>query len=233
MGLFSSLFGKDSAPQVPSIDPNQLISRQAQVNRINQATPFGSLTFTGPDRSNAQFKLSPQFQQLLNAQTGYGRQSTGLAASLLGQIPGSMDAATNAILARMGPSQQMEEARLRNRLEQSGNPAAYGSTGMSEGAFNELGLMNQRFNDARMAAVLAGPQYQQQLANTAQGLAMNQPISVPQYQFQGASPIDVMNPYQLSSQAAQFNAQQQAQANQNMLGGLFDIAKVGIGFLGD
>lgn len=229
-GALKSLFGGgDSAPQIAAVDPNQIIQQSAQVNRINQATPFGSLTYSGPNRSNARFALSPEMQRLFQAQSGYGTQSTGLAASLLGQIPGSMDQATNAMLARMGPSQQMEEARLRNRLEQSGNPAAYGSQAMSEGAFNELGLMNQRFNDARMAAVLAGPQYQSQLAQTAQGLAMNQPLSLPQYQFQGASPIDVGGAYNLAQQTAQFNAQQKAQANQSMLGGLFDLGSAAIG----
>ena len=76
MGLFSgitdALFGSDDANQVPAVDPNEVIRRQVQVNRVNQITPFGSLTFSGADRNQLDFSLSPQFQALLNAQTGFG-----------------------------------------------------------------------------------------------------------------------------------------------------------------
>ena len=233
MGLFdavSGLFGgDDGGTKVPEINPDELISRQAQVNRVNQVTPFGSLTFSGPDRNQLNFKLSPQMQRLFNQQSAFGQQATQRARGLLSAIPGSGDAAVNAQLQRLQPTFDRQESRLRERLEQSGNPAAFGGQ-MSEGAFNDLALLNQSQNDARLAAVLQGPAYQGQLINNAVGLGNSSPIGVPQFNFQGASPIDVLGPYQLGQNAASFNAQQQQSNNSSVLGGLFDLGSAAMGF---
>ena len=229
MGLFDSIFGGgDDGEKVPQIDPNQLIQTQARVNRVDQLTPFGNLTFDGPDRNKLNFKLSPQMQALLNSQTSFGTNATNRASGLLSAIPGSGDEAVNAQLQRLQPGFDRQESRLRERLEQSGNPAAFGAQ-FSEGAFNDLQLLGQNQNDARLAAVLQGPAYQGQLINNAVGLANGSPVGVPQFNFQGASPLDVTGPYSLANQAAGFNAQQQSSRNSDFLGGLFDIGSSLIG----
>lgn len=233
MGLFDAiggLFGGDDEEKVrvPQIDPNELITRQAQVNRVNQITPFGKLTFSGPDRNTLNFELSPQMQRLFNQQAAFGTQSTQQARGLLSAIPGSMDAAVNAQLQRLQPTFDLQESRLRERLEQSGNPAAFGAQ-FSEGAFNDLALLNQSQNDARLAAILQGPAYQGQLVNNAVSLGTGSPIGVPQFNFQGATPIDVMGPYSLGQNAGFFNAQQNQRRNSSNLGGLFDIGSAILG----
>lgn len=248
MGLFSSLFGggggtgsggqvKIDQDSIRPFDVNSAVGLEARTNRINQATPFGNLTFSGPNRSNLRFKLSPRMQSLLDAQTRAGRASTNVGLNMLRTLPQSGDAATEAILQRLQPGMDQQDMRLRERLEQTGNPAAYGGADFSEGAFNELALQNQGFNDARQAAVLAGPQYQAQLAQTAGGLINGSPVSVPQFNFQGASPINVGG-LGLGGYGAQLNAAtagglanaQNAQANRSSIfGGLFDLAGAGIG----
>ncbi len=229
MGLFDSLFGGGGDDvKVPEIDPNQLIQTQAEVNRVDQTTPFGNLSFSGPNRNKLNFKLSPQLQALMNAQSTYGRAAVDRAGGLLGAIPANGDEAVNAQLQRLQPTFDRQESQLRERLEQSGNPAALGAQ-FSEGSFNDLALLGQNQNDARLAAVLQGPAYQGQLINNAVGLANSSPIGVPQFNFQGATPIDVTGPYSLANQAAGFNAQQQQSRNSSVLGGLFDLGSAAFG----
>lgn len=235
MGLFdavSGLFGgDDGGTKVPEIDPNQLIETQARVNRVDQITPFGNLTFEGPERNRLNFKLSPQLQALLNSQTNFGTQATNRARGMLSEIPGSLDAAVNAQLQRLQPTFDRQESRLRERLEQSGNPAALGAQ-FSEGAFNDLALLNQGQNDARLAAILGGAAFQGQMVNNATALGNSSPVGVPQFNFQGAAPIDVTGPFSLANNAAGFNAQQQQQSNSDILGGLFDLGSSAFSFFG-
>lgn len=223
MGLFSSIFGGGDDVQIPEVDPNQVIRTEARVNRVNQATPFGRVTFSGPDRNNLRFELSPNLQRLFENQTAFGNQATGLGGLLLGNVPESGDAATDAILQRLQPGMDLEERRIRDTLEQSGNPAAFGSAQMAPGAFSELSLLNQRQNDARLAAVLAGPQFQGQLLQNAAGIANASPMQVPQFNFQGATPVNVPNAFALQQNAQSFNAQQAANSRSGLLGGLFDL----------
>lgn len=251
MGLFDSLFGGGDSEKVkvpplnlPTFDSSGAITRQAQVNRVNQITPYGSLTFSGPDRNTLNFNLSPEMQALFQSQSAFGTNAANAGNAMLGSVPGSADAATQAILARLQPQFQRQDQQLRSRLEQSGNPAAYGSQAMAPGAFNELALQNQSQNDARLAAVLGGAQYQQTLAQTAAGLGNASPIGVPQYQFQGATPVDTYAPtlagynaqvqgalqnQQLQTNAGIANAQNAQQQNSGILGGLFDLGVAGIG----
>lgn len=232
MGLFdaiSGIFGgDDGGTKVDAIDPNELIQTQARVNRVDQITPFGNLTFSGQDRNKLNFKLPPKMQALLNAQSGFGQEATQRGRQMLNQIPQNGDEAVNAQLARLQPGFDQQNMRLRERLEQSGNPAAFGGD-FSEGAFNDLSLLGQTQNDARLAAVLQGPQYQGQLINNATALGNSSPIGVPQFNFQGASPVDVNGAFSLAQNGQQFNAQQQQKSNSGALGGLFDLGVAGLG----
>jgi hypothetical protein len=224
MGLFDSLTGglfggdddeKVEIPQIPVPDPEQIIGRQLQTNRINQITPFGRLQFEGPNKNTLRFALSPALQRLLDQQAGFGSASIGRGMGLLNAIPGSGDEAVNAQLQRLQPGFDLQERRLRERLEQSGNPGAFGSQAQ-------------------------GPAYQGQMVNNALALGSGSPIGVPQFNFQGASPIDVMGPFGLQQQGrmanagyglqgGMFNAGVAGGRQSDTLGGLFDIGSAVLG----
>lgn len=63
---------KPKQQQVPPIDPQALIQQNADMNRVNVSTPFGSQAYvTGPDgKQTLQTTLSPQMQALFNQQLG-------------------------------------------------------------------------------------------------------------------------------------------------------------------
>jgi len=249
MGLFDIITGGGGSPKVPDIDIPDFdsagaIRTAARVNRVNQVTPFGSVRFKGPDRNTLKFKLSRRMQRLLNQQSRFGTKAVRTGRRLLGGIPGSGDAATAAILERLAPEFEQQDAALRERYEQGGRPAAFGSAALDPGAFTDMTRLDRAFNDARIAAVLAGPQYQGQLASTALALGSGSPISVPQFNFQGATPIDTLSaelaPYNArvqaalgqqgyGTQAAIAGAGNAASGRSDVLGGLFDIGSAAVG----
>ncbi len=55
-----------SPPQPP--DPMEIARADAQMNRIDQITPFGSLWFGGPNRNRATLTFSPEIQELYEQQ---------------------------------------------------------------------------------------------------------------------------------------------------------------------
>ena len=65
---------KSSGDNPPVPDPGQLAQNDADANRIDQTTPWGSLTFTGDDRNQANLEFSPEMQQLFNSQMGIDQQ---------------------------------------------------------------------------------------------------------------------------------------------------------------
>lgn len=54
----------------PAPDPRQIAQTEAEFNRLDQYTPFGSLTFSGPSRNVANLQLTPELQQLFGQQVG-------------------------------------------------------------------------------------------------------------------------------------------------------------------
>lgn len=62
----------------PAPDPSAIARADAEFNRIDQFTPTGSLTFSGPNRNQATFELSPEMQALFE-------QQQQVDANLLGQ----------------------------------------------------------------------------------------------------------------------------------------------------
>lgn len=89
--------GKRS-PSPPS--PAESANAQAQANRINQITPFGNLTFSGPNRNTATTTLSGGLRNILDQQLTAQREAATRANQLgnvvLGQtgrpnIPGSVN----------------------------------------------------------------------------------------------------------------------------------------------
>ena len=58
--------GKKDPQTVEQPDPWEVAQADATYNRIDQNTPFGSLTFSGPNRNQATMTFSPEMQQLFN-----------------------------------------------------------------------------------------------------------------------------------------------------------------------
>jgi len=57
--------GKKSSPAPPEpVDPWEVARADAEFNRIDQFTPWGSLTYSGPNRSIANLNLTPEMQAL-------------------------------------------------------------------------------------------------------------------------------------------------------------------------
>lgn len=247
--------GKPKAPKLPAApDPQKLIAQQAQVNRINQTTPFGNLTFSGPNRSDASLALSPQFQALLDAQSGFGTQAAQAGSQFLGQtqfnpaMPQDVSAIGQSLFdlgaSRAMPFFQQQEQQLLSQLENSGNPAV--GAALAPGAVTERDLFNRSRNtflsDLALNSQTQATAQRGQLLN--QDLAANQgnaqlaamlgnasPVQAPGLNsFFAPQGIDVTGAYNAQQQAAQARAQLQGQQRSSFLGGLFDLGAAGLGF---
>lgn len=62
--------GKKDAETVPAPDPSEVAAADARYNRIDQRTPYGDLTYSGPDRNIATLSLSPEMQNLFDTRIG-------------------------------------------------------------------------------------------------------------------------------------------------------------------
>lgn len=81
--------GSKSQPTPPPPpDPREIARTEAEFNRINQVTPFGSLTFSGPDRNTANLNLSPELEQLFNSRIGTDLGLQGISQEALPGIQG-------------------------------------------------------------------------------------------------------------------------------------------------
>lgn len=248
--------GKPDKPKIPKApDPAKLIGMQAQANRINQVTPFGNVTFSGPNRSDLSMTLSPQFQALLDAQSGFGAQAAQRGQQFLGQtrfnpaMPQDVTQIGQAMFdlgsSRAMPFFDQQEQQLINRLENSGNPAVGAS--LSPGAVSERDLFNRSrnnflsdlsLNSITQATGQRGQLLQQDLAanqgnaQLAALLGNASPVQAPGLnQFIPPGSLDVMGPYNLQQQQAQAQAQIDAQGRSDFFGGLFDLGAAGIGMM--
>lgn len=231
----------------PAPDPNKLIQQQAQVNRLDQTTPFGSLTFEGPLRNKANLTLDPGLQRILNAQLAFGGQAAEQASPFLGQAgispvqPQDTTAVGQSIfdlgMSRLQPQLDRQRAILQNQLEQSGNPAV--GADLSPFAVSELDIFNRGANDLRSNLALQsiieatnqrGRLLEQDLLGQqgnlalAQGLAGSNTVPFPGISdFFGPGPLDVTGPNQLAFNAQMQRAQAKQQQKSSFLGGLFDL----------
>lgn len=146
---------------------------QARLNRINESTPFGDLTYSATGNSEVPYQrtieLSPEGQRLLGAQN---RLSIGLADlggdvldrvapdlaqpfTLEGLPPapvageGYRSDVQDAILSRLNPQIDQDREALATRLSNMGFDRS------SEGFRREMDRFQQGVNDARQQAVLA------------------------------------------------------------------------------
>lgn len=247
--------GKPKKPKLPPApSAEQILTQQAQANRIDQVTPFGSVTYGGPYRSNLSMSLSPQFQALLDAQAGFGTDAAQRAQQFLGATQFTPAAGQNVdqigrAMFDLGASRAMpffdnQEAMLIDRLEQSGNPAV--GAALSPGAVSERDLFNRSrntflsdlaLNSITQATGQRGQLLQQDLAanqgnaQLAALLGNASPVQAPGLKsFFAPQGVDVTGAYNAQQQAAQANAQLQAQQRSSFLGGLFDLGAAGLGF---
>lgn len=172
----------------PAPDPRQIAQVEAEYNRINQFTPFGSLTFSGPNRNTANLSLSPELQQLFSGQVGTDIGLNQLAQQALpgiGQLvnqPMSTEGlpALNyepfradiekAFYDRSAGLLNEQFARDEDRLRQT--LANQGLQSGGEAFANEFGDFNRRrgetySNLARDAVLFGGQEASRALADTA------------------------------------------------------------------
>lgn len=178
-GMVASSAMQDS-PDVPQTDEAALIQLQKQLNSIDQTTPFGSLTFQGPNKTEAQLEFDPQTQKIVDA-------LQGAAVSQAEQLPtdpfqpdipavggteavalGPFDQSTQAQQATFQQAQNLldpvferREENLRQTLSNQGLPI--GSQAF-EGEFNRFERERNRADvNAALQSVQAGNQRQSEL----------------------------------------------------------------------
>lgn len=243
-GLVSSIFGGgDSAPPPPdyaaaaekTAKGNLEAAKYAtRANRINQYTPYGSLTYEYKPEYDAEGKetgggwtqrmnLDPRAQATLDKQMALSDKYADVAGigfdkarSIFenpqldeSQLPQRAinvgQTAQEAILSRLNPTLERDEEALRQRLANQG--IALGSTAYGR----EMALQGQRGTDLRMQAALQGINLDQ--ANRAAALQ--------EAYTKQSRPLDLINALRTGAQVQnpQFQqfAQQQTTTGPDML----------------
>jgi hypothetical protein len=144
---------KKSQPKPPAApDPRQIAQTDAEFNRIDQYTPFGSLTYGGPSRNQATLSLSPELQNIFNMQT---QSDTNLLGSAI-KAQGGIDQLIGSPLNAEGlPQLQSPDLSGLSQLPQNFEPYR----AASERAFfdRSAGLLNEQFgkDEERLRQTLA------------------------------------------------------------------------------
>lgn len=232
------LYGKGSAPPPPDYAAaanataagNLEAAKYAtEANRINQFTPYGSLTYQRPSAENNNTwtqteTLTPQAQQALDQQlalnTKYGETANigfDRARELFenpqldtSQLPERAinvgQTAQQAIMSRLQPQLQQREEQLRQQMANQG--IGLGSTAFGR----EYANFNQGRNDLEMQAALQGINLDQ----------ANRSAALQEQAYMQDRPLNLINALRSGNQvqAPQFQqfAQQQTTAGPNMLG---------------
>ena len=165
-------------PPVPS--PREIAQTEVEFNRINQVTPFGNLTFSGPNRNTATLDLSPELQTNFNLQSQVDENALREALLRQGQVsdrpdlvtsinsnipipnPGDFDAAardqSQAFFDRsselLNRQFDQEEDALRDTLANQGLAAGGEAFDTEFGNFRDR--QNQSFSRLANESVLAG-----------------------------------------------------------------------------
>lgn len=187
----------------------------ARLNRVNQTTPWGNITYTeGPPDANgvptwsSNIQLSPEQQQLLTQQQGMQLQRGGIAQELLGRVGGQLSQPLNlgalhpvndrgqmyrgAVNANMAPGGMSDNARMMQGMQgaagQMGN-SLMGAVGQAGGPIAQLAQ-----------ALAANPQLAQQLQRM---MGQNMPQGMPQGTPQGLSQPGGLQGVQAIEQSAQ------------------------------
>lgn len=92
--------GKKDPAVVEQPDPFEIARADADFNRIDQITPYGNLTYSGPNRNTATLSLSPELQRVFDQRMGVDSAMMDQAGNLLANYdPSSID------LSQYGPIQ--------------------------------------------------------------------------------------------------------------------------------
>lgn len=230
--------GKSSAPPTPdyagaaqaTAAGNLEAAKYAtEANRINQYSPYGSLTYTRPENSASgvweQYtQLAPEAQRALDSQlalnTKYGEtanigfdrarelfENPQLDTSALPDRAINVgQTAQEAILSRLQPQLAQQDEQLRARLANQG--IGLGSTSYQR----EMALQGQRSNDLQMQAALQGINLDQ----------ANRSAALQEQAYLQDRPLNLINALRSGNQVtapqfAQF-AQQATTAGPDMLG---------------
>lgn len=217
-----------------------------QANRVNQFTPYGSLTYTqdanDPDKWTSNVELDPEIQKVLDQYVSGQQQGYGLFQDYLKNIndPSKVNAAPinpgqtaqDAIMARINPAFQTREEDLRTRLMNQGVRPG------SEAWDNEFRNFSQARNDAYSQAALQGINLDTQARQNAlqeQSLPLNAlaaylggtQIQNPQFinpaQQSNTQSADLMGAAQAGYGANLNAANAQNAANNNFMSGLFGL----------
>ena len=208
----------DSPPPPP--DQAALVQAQAEANRVNTITPFGSLTFTGPNRNTAIVGLSPNQQALASALEDQALTTVGQLATTpfsFEGLPGfvseidlsgdlSRENVESAVFERqrglLDPVFARQERALEQRLANQGIP--FGSEAFDD-AFQQFNTSrNEAFSNAALDAISAGGAEQSRLFGQAlsnanlQNLARGQGID--ERLLQRQTPINELSALQTGQQ---------------------------------
>ena len=263
--------GKSSAPAAPdyasaakatSAGDLEMAKYATKANRINQTTPYGSLTYSqNPDETWNQVEtLTPQAQQALDQQlslnTKYGdvanigfdktRQLFENPELDMSQLPTrGIDVGRTgqeAIMSRLQPQLAQQEEALRTRL------ANQGITLGSDAYGKEMTAQGQRGNDLQMQAAMQGINLDQANRSAAlqeQAYVQDRPLNLinalrsgnqvqaPQFQ-QFAQQATTQGPDMLGAANAQYGSQMDSyNANQAQSGGMMSgLMGIGMGMAG-
>lgn len=130
---------KKSQPKPPAApDPREIAQTEAEFNRLDQYTPFGSLTYGGPSRNQATLTLSPELQNLFGLQT---QSDNNLLNSALRAQPGIDQLISSPLNAEGLPTLQAPDfsglASLPTNFDQYRGDAERAFFDRSSGLLNE------------------------------------------------------------------------------------------------
>lgn len=234
--------GGKSSPKAPAApDYEKLIAQQAQVNRVNQVSPFGNITYSGPDKSTQTVTLSPEMQRIFGGATGMANERMRIDAPAYDRTL-SAEKLEDAIYGRemrlLDPQLQQRERALRQNLADRG--LVEGSEAYTDALNMELDQANRARSDVALAAVLGGRDAFNQERNYAlnrdQVQGQTDQIDFGQLaSLLGATPnapvnpVDVTGSAGLNLQGQMAGYQGKIQQQQNKKGFLGDVLTAGAG----
>lgn len=188
--------GKPSAPAAP--DYTAAAEETANSSRINQNTPYGSLTYSAPasgvasDPWTQNINLSPVGQQLLDAANNTSLGLSNLQGQGLAAVQNSMNnlpseaalpaapinagqTAQDAIMERIQPALNQQQDRMNNQLADQGIAQGSDAYALAQKQFGQQA--NDAYTQAGLQGITAGEQAQQQ-ALQLQNYYANEPLNM-------------------------------------------------------
>ena len=261
--------GKKSGPKAP--DPMKVSAAQtqsnkdtalfnAQLNRVNQSNPFGSINWshTGDDPASGWSQtttLSPQLQALLDSQTASQQGISDAISGAIGRLPTAAfdpsgidvgdirDRSLNSQLAALEPEFQKGWTNLETTMSDRGIPIGSEIWNNQQGEYNRA-RDSSLLAASRQADLDASNDYQRQYSNlwseynapyTALGALMgnSSPVSNPSFSpfaTSSSANTDVAGNYWNKYTADQQNYQNQ---QGQLWNGIAGIGQLGLALLSD